>query len=232
VQPGESVLDVACGTGVVARLAARRVGGTGRVVGLDVTAAMLDVARSLPPVPGAAIEWCAGSALEMPLPDASFDVVLCQQGVQQFSDRPAALREMHRVLRPGGRLAAAVWASIEQNPAFAALADAVERHVGPEAATNRRATFAFGDAAELERIVTAAGFREVAVRVVTGATRFPSPEQFVRSLLTSGPVAIFGNISDETLATIVRDVQEAAGAYVTDDGFVSPSVTNIALATK
>src|SRR3954452_18627921 len=179
VRPGESVLDVACGTGVVARLAASQVGDTGRVVGLDFTGAMLEVARALPPVPGAPIEWCEASAFAMPLPDAPFDVVLCQQGVQQFADCPAGLREMHRVLRPGGRLAASGWASIEQNPAFAALADAVERHIGPEAASNRRATFAFGDAGELERLVTAASFRGASVRTVTGATRFPSPEQFV-----------------------------------------------------
>jgi ubiquinone/menaquinone biosynthesis C-methylase UbiE len=232
VQPGESVLDVACGTGVVARLAASHVGNTGRVVGLDFTAAMLDVARSLPPVPGAPIEWCEASASAMPLPASSFDVVLCQQGVQQFSDRPAALREMHRVLHPGGRLAVAVWAPIERSPAFAALADALERHVGPEAANNRRATFAFGDAGALERLVTTVGFREVAVRMETGQTRFPSPEQFVQFLLASGPAAIFGNLSDETLAMVSRDVREAVGAYVTDDGLISPMVTNIALATK
>jgi hypothetical protein len=80
--------------------------------------------------------------------------------------------------------------------------------------------------------MSAAGFREVAVRTVTGQTRFPSPEQFVQFLLASGPAAIFGNLRDETLAAVVRDVQEAVGAYVTDDGLVSPSETNIALATK
>ena len=232
VRSGESVLDVACGTGVVARLAASQVGETGRVLGLDFNAAMLEVARALPPVPGAPVEWCEASALAMPLPDASFDVVLSQQGVQQFADRLAGLREMHRVLRPGGRLAVSVWASIEHSPAFAALADAVERHVGPDAAKNRRATFAFGDASALERLVTDAGFREVTVRAVTGPTRFPSPEQFVTSLLTSGPVAIFGDISDATLADVVRDVREAFGAYAGDEGFSTPMVANVVLAVK
>src|SRR5688572_3238774 len=94
VQAGEHVLDVACGTGVVARLAAARVGSQGRVVALDVNSGMLSVAGSLPAIAGASIEWCEASALDMPLPDQSFDVVLCQQGVQQFPDRPRALREM------------------------------------------------------------------------------------------------------------------------------------------
>jgi SAM-dependent methyltransferase len=142
VQPGERILDVACGTGVVARLAAERTGSAGRVVGLDINPAMLAVARSLPPVAGAPIDWVEASVLAMPFPDASFDVVLCQQGLQQFPGRPAALREMRRVLVPGGRVALSVWGRIEANPGFAALAEALERHVGSEAANNRRAPFA------------------------------------------------------------------------------------------
>src|SRR6266545_3885805 len=105
LQDGERVLDVASGTGVVARHAAQKVRTTGRVTGLDLNQGMVEVARSLPPVPGAApIIWIEGSALAMHLPDAVFDVVLCQQGVQFFPDRPAALREMRRVLVPGGRV--------------------------------------------------------------------------------------------------------------------------------
>src|SRR5262245_23622242 len=91
LRAGERVLDVACGTGVVARLAAERVGAGGRVVGLDVNAGMLAVARSLEPVPGAAIEWCEASVLEMPFAPATFDVALCQFGLQFFPDRPLAL---------------------------------------------------------------------------------------------------------------------------------------------
>ncbi len=132
VRPGMHVLDVACGTGVVTRLAAERVGSTGRVVGLDINAAMLSVARGLPPVGGATVEWLEASALEIPLPDAAFDVVLCQHGLQQFPDRPTALREMRRVLMPGGRLALCVWSRIEGSPGMAALAEALERHVGAE----------------------------------------------------------------------------------------------------
>ncbi|HSO54831.1 MAG TPA: methyltransferase domain-containing protein, partial [Actinomycetes bacterium] len=119
---GERVLDVACGTGVVARLAAERVGPGGRVAGLDLNPGMLAVARGLPPMPGAPITWQEANAVALPFPEATFDVVLCQQGLQFFPDRPAALREMHRVLAPGGRLALSVYSAIAHNPATQALA--------------------------------------------------------------------------------------------------------------
>src|SRR5262252_7176507 len=101
---GERVLDIACGTGVVSRLAAERM-GSGRVVGLDINAGMLAVARSLN---STSIEWYEGSALAMPFPDASFDLCLCQLGLQFFPDRPAAIRDMFRVLQLGGRGALSV----------------------------------------------------------------------------------------------------------------------------
>lgn len=114
-QPGERVLDVACGTGVVARLAAKTM-GAGHVVGLDINAAMLAVARSRPAGPTPHIEWLEASALEMPFPDRSFDLILCQLGLQFFPDRSRALREMLRVLVPDGRLALSVFTAIERTP--------------------------------------------------------------------------------------------------------------------
>jgi len=112
LRPGERVLDLACGTGVVARLAAERVGPEGDITGLDLNESMLEVARSQPiPAGAAAVAWVQSSALAMRVPDSSFDVVLCQQGIQFFPDRPQALREMIRVLVPGGRMFASVWHS-------------------------------------------------------------------------------------------------------------------------
>ena len=93
----ESVLDIACGTGVVARLAKQR-GHAGRLVGVDLNTAMLTIARQK----SAAVEWIEGSALDLPFDSNSFDVVLCQLGLQFFPDRRLALKEMVRVLKPGG----------------------------------------------------------------------------------------------------------------------------------
>src|SRR4051812_16770162 len=173
VGPGMQVLDVACGTGVVTRLAAERVGSGGRVVGLDVNPDMLSVAQRLAPVGGASIEWLEASALEMPLLDAAFDVVLCQHGLQQFPDRPTALREMRRVLAPGGRLGLCVWSRIEASPGMAALAEALERHVGAEAAANRREPFALGGPIQLRALVVEAGFQDIDVRTMVEPARFP-----------------------------------------------------------
>src|SRR5262244_133860 len=100
LQPGERVVDIACGTGIVARAAARRVGADGSVVGLDLSMPMLEAARSAATAEGVSIEWREGSAVKLPLVEAAFDVVLCQQGLQFVPDRRAALGEMHRVLRP------------------------------------------------------------------------------------------------------------------------------------
>jgi ubiquinone/menaquinone biosynthesis C-methylase UbiE len=104
LRPGERILDVACGTGVVTRLAAERVAPGGSVAGADITASMLSVARAVPSSAPIAIQWYETSAEAMPFPDCSFDVVLCQFGLQFMADRPAAVREMRRVLAPGGRL--------------------------------------------------------------------------------------------------------------------------------
>ena len=222
VQPAEHVLDVACGTGVVARLVAERVGSEGRVVGLDFNGGMLAVARSLPPVPGAAIEWVEASALAMPLPDAAFDVVLCQHGLQQFPDRLAALAEMRRVLRPGGRLAACVWGALERCPGMAAMVAALERHVSVAAANNRRAPFALSNTGEMERLVTSAGFSDVAVQTLVSPALYPSPAALVQFQLAGSPLSTMGGMTDEALAAVIEDVDSAMAAYVTDGQFTFP----------
>ena len=103
------VLDVATGSGPVARCAARRVGPTGHVVATDIAAAMLDVARRPPVAGGAPILYVQSPAAPLRADSGAFDLVTCQQSLQFFPDRLAALREMKRALRPGGQLAVAVW---------------------------------------------------------------------------------------------------------------------------
>ncbi len=129
LRPGERVLDVACGTGVVARLAAPHVGTNGQVVGLDLNPGMLAVARSLPVPQGSIIDWREGDAGSLPFAGGGFDVVFCQFGFQYFPDRQQASREVFRVLGSHGRLLASVWRALDHSPGFAAMVTALERHV-------------------------------------------------------------------------------------------------------
>jgi SAM-dependent methyltransferase len=163
--PGEAVLDVACGPGTVTRLAAALSGPAGRVTGCDLSLAMLGIAAGLGSVAGgAAIEYVEAPADRLPVPDASFDVVSCQQGLQFFPDRPAALAEMSRVLRPGGRIGVAVWKRIEECPPFAVLAEAIREVAGGELA-DRYAGGPWGlpRAGDLRALLERAGFADVRV---------------------------------------------------------------------
>ena len=135
-EPDARVLDVACGTGIVARKAAERV-KTGRVVGLDLNAGMLAVARRIG-TGGVQVEWVEGSALKLPFSDEAFDVVFCQLGLQFFPDRPRAMSEMRRVLAPSGRLGLSVYTAIENTPVAQALADALDQHLAPGASAIKR----------------------------------------------------------------------------------------------
>jgi SAM-dependent methyltransferase len=232
-QSGERVLDVACGTGVVARLAAPYVRVAGQVQGLDINTESLAVARSLPPPPGTSIVWHEGNAVAMPFADATFDLILCQQGLQFFPDRPAALREMHRVLAPGGRVALSVWRAIQHSPAYVVLADALERHGFAEVATSRRAPFVLGSAEEIRALLAEAGFQHVTMRLAVKMVRFASPALFVRLQTTASvtaPTSIFARVSEEARRALIRDVSAALQLYVDDEGLGFPMEAHVAVA--
>src|SRR5919106_2120986 len=171
---GERVLDVACGTGVVTRLAAERVGDTGTVAGIDLNPGMLEVARSVTPS-NMVIEWHQSSAEAMPLPDESFDVVLCQMGLQFVPDKPAALREMRRVLVRGGRLILNVPGPTPR--LFTIMGEALARHIGAEAAAFVNHVFSLHDTAGIQNLVSGAGFHDVSVQSDTKPLRLP--EEFL-----------------------------------------------------
>jgi ubiquinone/menaquinone biosynthesis C-methylase UbiE len=229
--PGERVLDVACGTGIVARRAAQRVGSDGTVVGLDINEGMLEVARKVSSDARTAIEWHQGEATDMPLPDGAFDVVFCQQALQFFPDQLAALREMHRVLAPNGRLALSVLQSTEHNPGYRLLAEALERHVGPDAASMMRLPFPSLSADELRELITGAGFREVRILLGIGAVRYPSAEKLLRWKGASSPLAgPIRALSDDVREALIQDLGQALRTYTDDDGIVFPTETYLAVA--
>ncbi len=228
IRRGHRVLDVACGTGLVTREADRRVGEAGRVVGLDVNRGMLDVARSMR---GQRIEWQGGDAAEMPFGSSEFDVVLCQQGLQFFADKSAALKEMNRVLRPGGRVALNVFRSIEHCPWHRAVADALERHVSLEAAEVVRWSFSLGDRDELRGLIAGAAFREAHIRIEGKWIRHPSIAEFLPGYLASTPVAdLFTD--DEVLSVLVKSVTDSLCQYMDDDGLAAPVQCHVITARK
>ncbi|MGH8635175.1 MAG: class I SAM-dependent methyltransferase [Burkholderiales bacterium] len=227
---GERVLDLACGTGLLARLAAPEVGPAGQVTGLDFNSGMLAVARTLPSPSGASITWVEGSASAMDIPDASFDVILCQQGLQFFPDKPKALREMRRVLAPGGRVLLSVWKAA--GPYNIAVGEALERHVGTETATKYRASRIVPDARELDRLLLETGFRAVEVRPSSKVIRLPSIEKFVLGHLSSSPVAAaVAALKEEGRAIMAQQVKSALQPYAEGDGVAVPDEINIAMAS-
>ncbi|HEY7238316.1 MAG TPA: methyltransferase domain-containing protein [Burkholderiales bacterium] len=226
LQPGRSVLDVACGTGVVARLAAQRVGPRGRVTGVDLNAGMIGVARSLPPPDGAAIDWLEGSALALPLPDASVDAVLCQQGLQFFPDKALALREMRRVARREGRLALSVWSAV--GPYHTAVGEALARFVDATTATSFRASRKVPGKDELERLAATAGWSEVKVSIGRLNVHLPGVERFVVEHLAATPVAAAIAAADaETRENIGASVKRAMERFADGDGVTYPEETHV-----
>ena len=233
LQPGDRVLDVACGTGVVTRLAARQVGSTGQIIGLDTNTGMLAVARSLPPIPGVSLEWQEGNALAMPFADASFDALLCQQGLQFFPDRSAALNEMHRVLVPGGRLVLSVWGSLERCPGYAALVGALEHHIGTTAASSMRAPFALGEASEVRSLLAEGQFHEVQLHTTVRTAHFASPEQFVRlEMIPSHLESPLARVDERALSVLISEVNTALQPYVSPDGLAFPMQAHLVTAQK
>ncbi len=214
LRPGERVLDVACGTGVIARLASQQVGHTGTVAGLDVNPGMLAVARAVTPA-DMHIEWHEASADAMPLPDASYDIVLCQMGLQFMPDKHAALREMRRVLVRGGRLILNL-AGPTPRP-FTILGEALARHIGAEAAGFVGQIFSLHDTAEIDDLVRGAGLQDVSVQSETKLLRLPPPEDFLWQYVQSTPLAGFvARADDEHRGSLAREVVARWQDFVTD----------------
>lgn len=229
ISKGDRVLDLACGTGIVARLARERLGDKGQVVGVDLSPQMLEVGRKIEP----RIEWREGNALALPFGETEkFDVLACQQGLQFFPDKPAAAGEMRRVLASGGRLAVATWRSLEEIPFFLALDRVAERHLGK--VVDHR--YGLGDSLVLERLLADAGFQEVRVEKLSRTMRFADGAVFVRmnAMALVGMSAASANMSDEQraqlVALIAKESADVLPAYADGEGTAFEISTNLAIA--
>jgi ubiquinone/menaquinone biosynthesis C-methylase UbiE len=226
---GDSVLDIACGTGIVARIAREQLGAEARVVGVDVAPAMLAVARAVDPT----IDWRDGNAAALPISAGEqFTIVTCHQGLQFMPDKAAALREMRRVLAPRGRVGVATWVSLEDTPEMRGLNAIAERHVGPIVDSRH----SLGDGNALEQLLVDAGFDDVNVETVVHDVEFADGALFARL----NAMAVIG-MSDKGKAMSEPERGELAGriaaeshdaiAQATKNGmFRLPLSTNIATA--
>jgi ubiquinone/menaquinone biosynthesis C-methylase UbiE len=233
LKPGDRVLDVGCGTGIVARSAAPVVGAEGRVVGIDLNEGMLRVARRtsaelVPPV-----EWRQGDATGLPFPDAAFDVVASQQLLQFVPDPARAVREMHRVLAPHGRLATSVCRPIEHAAGYLPLVASLRRHAGADAEAIMRSPFPAWSVEDLRTIVATGGFDPVTIRIEVASIRYPSATEFVRREAACSPLA--GPIAALTAparSALVADLERALQAHRDDLGIALPLEVYVALAER
>ncbi len=215
LQPGERVLDVACGTGLIARRAAEQVGAAGSVTGIDLAPDMIDVAKANERPAGVHIEWHVADAACLPLPDASNDVVLCQMGLMFMEDRTAALAEMRRVLTPGGRIALNTPGNIQ--PAFEVMEEAIVEHISPELGGFVRAVFSIHDPGTLASLLRAAGFEDVTADVYRAPLLLPSPVDFLWQYINLTPMGPFvAQAPEEAQAAMERQALRGWQPYTVD----------------
>jgi len=214
IESGHRVLDVACGTGFLALAAANRA-GPGGVVGLDVNAGMLAVARRKAP----GIDWRQGRAEALPFDDESFDRVVSQFGLMFFEDRAAAIREMLRVVRRGGRVAMAVWVSLEATPGYAAVAGLLERLFGEQVADALRAPFCLGNRESLSRLLAEAGIDSAQIATPEGTARFASIQSWMFTDVKGWTLA--DQIDDRQFELLLKEAAEVLQPFAKSDGSVA-----------
>jgi len=226
IRPGQAVLDVACGTGVVARAVADRLAGDGTVTGLDLNPGMLAVARRVRPD----LDWRSGDVADLPFPDGTFDAVLCQMALMFFPDRPRALAEMARVTRRGGVVALVVPASLHEQPAYGPFVDMAARIAGPPAVSLLSTYWECGDLDELRWSMASAELDVIDARTYLGTARFGSPEELAVTEVEGSPLV--ERISGDEYRRIRDGAQDVLAPFTRPDGRVDAPLRGQVVAAR
>lgn len=228
VQRGQTVVDVACGTGVLARAARQRVGSSGFVIAIDPDPGMLTVAEEI----DSSVGWRKGVAESLPLLDRSVDAVVSQFGMMFFADRSGSAKEMYRVVRDGGRMAVAVWDRLENQPAYSVEVRLLDEIGGKEAGDALRAPFVLGDADDVRAEFERAGFVDVRVETRVGTARFPSVRTLVEADLRGWLPLMGVHMSEETMEEILEAANREMAHFESDGGAVFDSPAHIVSGRK
>lgn len=234
IEAGDRVLDMACGTGVVAREAYKAVTSKGEVTGVDRDQQRLDAAAKFARQEGASsIQWRQGDALNIPLDTASCDVALCQQGLQFFPDKPAALQELARVLRPWGRVVLGTWAALNRCSIMSVLADIITENFGMKGGEVFHASCSLSERETLRALLENAGFKNIHIRMETKVARYPSIADFLLGYLSIFPFSASISALNETdRVSLFKKMELALSSYSDDDGLAAPLTSHIAAAAR
>jgi ubiquinone/menaquinone biosynthesis C-methylase UbiE len=224
-KPSERVLDVGCGTGIVARQVASRLGATGAVTGIDLSANMLAVARAAAALERLTIEWREANAEQLPFHDGAFDLVLSQFALMFVADKAAALSEMRRVVIGSGRVLISVWHGLDRHPFYQTLHNVIQQRLGMSAL---QGIFALGNADDVRGLALAAGFRRVDIKPFSLTARFPNPDDFIAGEIEVDTAAIpsMQHLDSKSRQAIVkaitRDMQSPLKELISDNHVVIP----------
>lgn len=225
----ENVLDVACGTGVTTRMAWQKMNFKGSVTGLDINGPMLQKAADLDST--GSLKWLESDVTKSGLSTCEFDLIICQHGYHYFPDKPAALREFLRVLKPTGRLVFNIWDG--HSPYTEALCNAVERHISKEVSEMQRGQRITPLGLDLEHAVMRAGFKDARVIRQEIEIKVPAAEVFVPLHLASMPIAgQFSALPDDKKQRLILDVKDQLSNYAVGEELIYPDAVNVLLADR
>ncbi len=233
--PGDRVLDVACGTGIMLREAAVRVANLQRLAGVDINPMMIDVGRAVTEQAGIDVEWYEAPAESLPFAESEFSSAYCQQGLQFFPDKVAAMRETQRVLEPGGRAISVIWRQIEDHPFIGALNDVAYEHTGHNMLLD---PFSFSDEDAIRDVHQQAGFADISIQPVSITYSSPSPKRDLRMMLMGATAAIrsLQELPPEERLELVNQVLDHADPvldrYRDGDHLITDWHANLVIARK